>query len=341
MRNKALTILVTGGAGYIGSHVCVELILAGFKVVVVDNLSNSSIEAIARIKTITKKSIDFYKVDINSSTELDKIFNNHKVDAVIHLAGLKSVSESNSLAIDYYQTNVSGAISLCKSMQKYDCSVLVFSSSATVYAPSGDLPIKENYPLLPSSPYGRTKLTVESFLNDIYLSGAIESIGVLRYFNPVGAHTSGLIGEDPKGIPSNLMPYISQVAIGNLDKLYIYGSDYNTHDGTGVRDYIHVVDLARGHVSALKYFLFNKKMKIINLGTGKGNSVLELISSFEKSTDQKIPYMYTGRRDGDIDAFYADNLLAKKLLKWSPVKSLDQMCRDSWNWQSKNPNGYL
>lgn len=341
MNAKASTILVTGGAGYIGSHVCVELISAGYKVVVADNLCNSSIEAIEKVKKITKKSLDFYKVDVNSQYKLNKIFQNHNIDAVIHLAGLKSVSESNSLSISYYQANLSGSISLCRSMKKFGCKIIVFSSSATVYAPSKKLPLNENSPLLPSSPYGRTKLAVEAFLKDLYLCGDMQSIGVLRYFNPVGAHHSGLIGEDPNGTPNNLMPYISQVAIGKLDKLFIYGSDYNTHDGTGIRDYIHVVDLALGHVSALKYFLKNEKFQILNLGTGKGCSVLEMISAFERATNQKIPYEFSKRRAGDIDAFYADIKLANQILNWSAKYDLDRMCSDSWNWQQKNPSGYI
>lgn len=334
------TILVTGGAGYIGSHICVELLISGFKVVVVDNLSNSSIESIERVKKITKSSVVFYQFDINSEAELDDVFIKHKIDAVIHLAGLKSVSESVSKAIQYYQNNISGTISLCNTMNKFGCKDLIFSSSATVYAPSSNLPLKEDFPLLPTSPYGRSKLVVESFLSDLHFSDEKWSIGVLRYFNPVGAHKSGLIGEDPRDIPNNLMPYILQVAIGKLEKLYIYGSDYDTHDGTGVRDYIHVVDLAKGHVSALNYLLKNKKMIIVNLGTGKGYSVLDMVRSFEKATNKKISYEFVERRSGDIDSSYADSNLAKLFFEWSVEYNLDDMCRDAWNWQVNNPHGY-
>lgn len=297
-------ILVTGGAGYIGSHTCVELLQNGYKVVVIDNLSNSSIESLRRVKKITNKNIVFYEFDMNNQSSLEKVFIDNKIDAVIHFAGLKAVSESISHPIEYYKTNVLGTIILCDVMRKFNCKKIVFSSSATVYGSPDALPIKEDSRLSAINPYGKSKLIIEEFLDDVYKSDNEWDVVILRYFNPVGAHKSGLIGEDPHGIPNNLMPYISQVAIGKRTKLNIYGGDYDTIDGTGVRDYIHVVDLAKGHVAALRIMTKMNYVLKANLGTGRGYSVLEMVESFKEVSGKDIPYVVVGRRSGDISECY-------------------------------------
>lgn len=335
-----MKILVTGGAGYIGSHTCVELIESGYEVIVVDNLSNSSIESIKRVEQITKNVIPFYKIDVNNKLELIKIFEKYKIDGVIHFAGLKAIGESVENPIQYYNNNVCGTLVLIDVMKKFNCKTLIFSSSATVYGNSVTVPIKENFPLFATNPYARSKIILENFLKDIFIADDKYKIGVLRYFNPIGAHESGLIGEDPKDIPNNLIPYISQVAIGKLKKLKIFGSDYNTKDGTGVRDYIHVVDLAKGHVKALEVLFEKSQLITINLGTGKGYSVLEIIKAFEKASGRTIPYQIVERRSGDVDTCYADTSYASKKLNWKACYGLDEMCRDTWNWQLLNPRGY-
>jgi UDP-glucose 4-epimerase len=335
-----MKILVTGGAGYIGSHTCMELIKVGFEVVIVDNLCNSSKESIKRIEELCNCKISFYQFDVRDQKAIRSIFNEHFFDAVIHFAGLKAVASSVSMPIEYYNVNFVGTLTITKIMQEFNCRNLVFSSSATVYGKPNKLPIKENFTLSASNPYGRSKLMVEDFLRDVYFSDKSWNITLLRYFNPVGAHKSGMIGEDPNDIPNNLMPFISQVAIGKLKKLKVFGGDYDTIDGTGVRDYIHVVDLAKGHVKALQYIKNKPELKTVNLGTGKGYSVLEVIKAFEKASSTKVPYEVVARRDGDVDSLYADNEYALKILDWSPKYNLNQMCEDVWRWQTSNPNGY-
>ena len=335
-----MKILVTGGTGYIGSHTCVELIESGYEVIVVDNLSNSSIESLKRVEKITKNIIPFFKIDVNNKSELTKIFENYKIDGVIHFAGLKAVGKSVENPIQYYDNNVCGTIALIDVMKKFNCKTFVFSSSATVYGNPDTVPIKESFPLFATNPYASSKIVLENFLKDIFIADNEYKIGVLRYFNPIGANKSGLIGENPKDIPNNLIPYISQVAIGKLKKLNIFGSDYNTHDGTGVRDYIHVVDLAKGHVKALKVLFEKSQLLTVNLGTGKGYSVFEIVKAFEKASGKIIPYQIVGRRSGDVDACYADISYASKKLDWKAQYGLDDMCKDSWNWQLLNPRGY-
>nr|WP_300003422.1 UDP-glucose 4-epimerase GalE [Tissierella sp.] len=334
-----MSILVTGGAGYIGSHICVELLNEGYEVVIADNLSNSSIEVLERIKELGKKEVQFYKIDLLDREELDKIFLENSIEGVIHLAGYKSVNESISNPIDYYENNVSGALSLFKIMEKYKVKLLVVSSSATVYGTDNISPVTEEMYLEPINPYGRTKLMLENIAMDLYNSSKDWSISILRYFNPIGAHTSGRIGEDPKNIPNNLMPYITQVAIGKLERLSIYGDDYNTHDGTGVRDYIHVVDLAKAHVKALEKLFKNSGIGVYNIGTGKGYSVLDVVNSFEEASGIKIPYKIVDRRFGDIDISFANADKANRELGWKAEKDISQMCRDSWRWQEMNPQG--
>jgi UDP-glucose 4-epimerase len=335
-----MCILVTGGAGYIGSHTCVELLNADYDIVIVDNLSNSKPEALKRVKEITGKDYKFYEVDILDKEELEKVFSENDIKAVIHFAGLKAVGESVEIPLKYYHNNITGTLVLCEIMKKYDVKKMVFSSSATVYGNPKSVPITEDSPLGATNPYGRTKLMIEEILRDVYISDKDWSIALLRYFNPIGAHESGRIGEDPNGIPNNLMPYITQVAVGKREKLNVFGNDYDTHDGTGVRDYIHVVDLAKGHLKALEKIMTTKGIDAYNLGTGVGYSVLDVVKTFEKATGEKVPYVITDRRPGDIDKCYADPTKAYKELGWKAEKNLEDMCRDSWNWQKNNPNGY-
>lgn len=333
-------ILVTGGAGYIGSHTVVELLNAGYQVVVVDNLCNSHPEVFNRIEKISGKRPLFYQLDIRDKVELGKVFAKHDFSAVIHFAALKAVGESVREPFNYYDNNVGGSLALFEVMAQYQVKTIVFSSSATVYGDPHTTPIKEDFPLTATNPYGWTKLMMEQILRDIYGADKSWSVGLLRYFNPVGAHPSGLIGEDPNGIPNNLMPYITQVAVGRLKELNVFGNDYPTIDGTGVRDYIHVVDLAQGHLRALEYLAKHNELLTVNLGTGQGCSVLEVVEAFAKAANRQIPYKIQPRRAGDVAKCYADPALANQLLNWYTVYSLDDMCRDSWNWQSRNPLGY-
>ena len=333
-------ILVTGGAGYIGSHTCIELIKAGYEVVVVDNLCNSSLESLIRVAKISNSKIPFHKVDVRDKTALALVFEQHSIDGVIHFAGLKAVGESVERPIEYYDTNVGGTFILAEVMREFSCKTLVFSSSATVYGDPHTVPIKEDFPLSATNPYGRTKLMIEEFLQDVFVADDSWHIAILRYFNPIGAHKSGLIGEDPNDIPNNLAPCISQVAIGKLEKLSVFGGDYNTPDGTGVRDYIHVVDLANGHVKALQALEENPQVLIVNLGTGKGYSVFDMVKAFEKASGKKVPYQIVGRRLGDIATCYTNTDHALESLGWKAELGLDEMCEDTWRWQSMNPNGY-
>lgn len=332
-------ILVTGGAGYIGTHTCIELVEAGYDIVVVDNLCNSSKEALKRVESLVGALIPFYQVDVRDRAELTKVFERHKFDGVIHFAGLKAVGESVNMPIEYYHANVGGTFILAEVMRDFSCKTFVFSSSATVYGNPKTVPIKEDFPLSATNPYGRSKLMIEEFLQDVFVADDTWNIILLRYFNPVGAHKSGRIGEDPNGVPNNLIPYISQVAVGKLDKLNIFGGDYDTPDGTGVRDYIHVVDLAKGHVKALQV-LDKPQVLIVNLGTGKGYSVLDMVRAFEKASSKTVPYQIVDRRAGDIATCYADPSLAKEKLNWQAERELDEMCKDTWRWQSQNPNGF-
>jgi len=333
-------ILVTGGAGYIGSHTCLELLEAGYRVSVVDNLSNSKIESLNRVKQISGKSVEFFLVDINDKVQLRHIFEQQKPDGVIHFAGLKAVGESVEIPLDYYHNNISGTITLLQIMQEYQVKHFVFSSSATVYGDPHTLPITEDFPLSVSNPYGRSKLIVEDICRDLLVADSSWNIALLRYFNPVGAHHSGLIGEDPNGIPNNLVPYISQTAIGKREILSVFGGDYATPDGTGVRDYIHVVDLAAGHIQALKKLDENPGCVTYNLGTGQGYSVLEMIDAFSRACGHAIPYQIVERRPGDIAACYADPSLAGKELNWRALRGLQEMIEDTWRWQSQNPDGF-
>lgn len=331
-----MPVLVTGGMGFIGSHTCVELINHNFEVIILDNLKNSRIDILDRIEKITGKRPVFYKVDLLNKNDIEKIFYNHKIESVIHLAGLKSVSESFHFPLQYYQNNVIGTLNLCEVMSKYQVKKLVFSSSATVYGNKNISPLKENMHLEPTNPYGNTKLIVEKFLGDLVESDSDWSIAVLRYFNPVGAHESGMIGEKPTGTPANLMPYITQVAAGKRKELKVYGNDYDTHDGTGIRDYIHIMDVAVGHLKALEMIQVTKGVKVYNLGTGKGYSVLDVIKTFEETTGQKVRYSFSGRRKGDIAVCYADVTKARNELGWEAKRSLTEMCRDAWNWELKS-----
>ncbi|MBN2017060.1 MAG: UDP-glucose 4-epimerase GalE [Candidatus Cloacimonetes bacterium] len=335
-----MKVLVTGGAGYIGSHTCVELLNAGHEIVVIDNLSNSKMEALDRVKEITGKDLIFYKIDILDKEGLREIFSQHDFDVVIHFAGLKAVGESVEKPLMYYHNNVNGSVSLFEVMREYNVKNIVFSSSATVYGDPHTVPIKEDFPLHPANPYGRTKLIIEWILKDIYASDNSWNIVLLRYFNPVGAHDSGKIGEDPSGIPNNLLPFISQVAVGKLQELAVFGDDYPTDDGTGVRDYIHVVDLAIGHIKALKKIKQKSGLTIYNLGTGRGYSVLEIVRAFENASGKDIPYKIVERRPGDIAVCFADPTRAKKELGWIAEKGILDMCADSWRWQSNNPEGF-
>ncbi|HOG76031.1 MAG TPA: UDP-glucose 4-epimerase GalE [Candidatus Marinimicrobia bacterium] len=335
-----MKILLTGGAGYIGSHTLVELLNQNHEITVIDNLSNSKIESIKRVKTITGKELIFNKIDLCNIIELEKVFSSNQFEAVIHFAGLKAVGESVQKPLLYYYNNITGTINLCQMMIKYDVKNIVFSSSATVYGNPTSVPITEDFPIKPANPYGNTKYIIETILKDIQIANPDWNVIILRYFNPVGAHESGLIGEDPNGIPNNLMPYISQVAVGRLPYLKVYGNDYPTKDGTGIRDYIHVVDLAQGHLKALDKLSTKPGYCIYNLGTGQGYSVLDVITTFEKWSQRKIPYKIVGRRPGDIAECYADPSKANRELAWKAERNLDDMCRDTWNWQKKNPNGY-
>ena len=335
-----MSVLVTGGAGYIGSHTCVEMLDAGYDVVVVDNLDNSSKESLNRVEKITGKKVKFYENDVRDKKGLRKIFSENKIEAVIHFAGLKAVGESVKKPMMYYSNNIDSTLVLIDVMNEFGVKKIVFSSSATVYGVAKEMPLKEGMPTGAINPYGRTKLFIEEILRDLYVSDNEWSIALLRYFNPIGAHKSGIIGEDPKGIPNNLMPYIAQVAVGKLEKLHVFGNDYKTVDGTGVRDYIHVVDLAKGHVKAVGYVLENKGCEAINLGTGNGTSVLELRDAFVKASGVDIPYVIDPRRPGDPDEVYADANKAKELLGWTAELGVDEMCEDTWRWQSRNPNGY-
>ena len=335
-----MKILVTGGVGYIGSHTCIELIESGYEVVVLDNLCNSSLESLKRVEEITRSSIPFYQADVCDKVALTQVFEQHSIDGVIHFAGLKAVGESVENPIEYYNTNVGGTFILSEVMRDFNCKTFVFSSSATVYGNPHTVPIKEDFPLSVTNPYGRSKLMIEEFLQDVFTTLSTWHIALLRYFNPIGAHKSGLIGEHPNGIPNNLLPYISQVAIGKLDKLNIFGGDYDTPDGTGVRDYIHVVDLAKGHIQALRALMDKPQVITVNLGTGNGYSVLELVKAFEKASGKIVPYQIVDRRAGDIATCYADPSYAVTKLNWKTECGLDEMCQDTWRWQSKNPNGY-
>lgn len=339
-----MKILVTGGAGYIGSHTCVSLLEAGYEVVVADNLVNSKKEALDRVEEITGKSLTFYEVDVCDRDAMETLFSKETIGAVIHFAGLKAVGESVRVPLRYYENNLISTLVLLETMQRHGVKNLVFSSSATVYGNPATVPITEDFPLSVTNPYGATKLMIETMLKDMAKADPEFNPILLRYFNPVGAHESGKIGEDPNGIPNNLVPYITQVAIGKLEKLRVFGDDYPTHDGTGVRDYIHVVDLAGGHVAALKLFGEDGKancgLRIYNLGTGVGYSVLDMVKAFGKAVGRPIPYEIAPRRPGDVPALYADCTKAKEELHWEAKKTLDDMCADSWRWQSQNPNGY-
>ena len=334
------TILVTGGAGFIGSHTCVELINAGYQVVVVDDLSNSSEEALRRVGQITGITPRFYQASILDREAMDRIFEENQIDSVIHFAGFKAVGESVQKPWEYYWNNLVGSLVLTDVMRKHGCKSLVFSSSATVYGDT-DLPLTEECPKgNPTNPYGQTKTMLEQIFTDLYVGDNEWNVVLLRYFNPIGAHPRGLIGEDPKGIPNNLVPYIAQVACGKLERLGVFGDDYDTPDGTGVRDYIHVVDLATGHVSALQWMKGRTGVEIFNLGTGKGASVLEVLHAFERACGHKIPYQIMPRRAGDLPTVVAVPDKAREVLGWTAKYDIDDMCRDSWNWQSKNPDGY-
>lgn len=338
MQNKI--VLVTGGLGYIGSHTVVELLNVGYEVVVIDNLSNSKTNVLNRVEQICSKRPEFYRLDILDKEALREVFAKYKFDAVIHFAALKAVGESVTQPYQYYQNNVSGSLNLFNVMDEFKVKTIVFSSSATVYGEPHTTPITEDFPLTANNPYGWTKLMTEQILKDIYHADQSWSIGVLRYFNPVGAHKSGLIGEDPNGIPNNLMPYISQVAVGKLKCLRVFGNDYPTHDGTGVRDYIHVVDLAHGHLKALEYLFSHNELLTVNLGTGVGYSVLDVVKAFSQACSHPINYIIEPRRAGDVAKCFADPGKANALLNWNTRYNLADMCQDSWNWQKNNPHGY-
>ena len=338
-----MSILITGGAGYIGSHTLIELHKAGYDFIVYDNLSNSSKESLNRVSKIINQDIKFEEGDIRDKNSLEQVFKKYKIDSVIHFAGLKAVGESVEQPLKYYDNNINGTLVLLEVMKGFDCKKIVFSSSATVYGDPVSTPIKEDFPTgATTNPYGRTKYFIEEMLKDLYISDNSFQIVILRYFNPVGAHESGTIGEDPNGIPNNLMPFISQTAVGKREYLSVFGGDYDTSDGTGVRDYIHVVDLAFGHVKAIDYLNSKNQINplIVNLGTGKGYSVLEMIKAFEKASGKKVPYKIVDRRAGDIASCFADPSYAKEVLNWEASKTIEDMCKDSWNWQKNNPNGY-
>jgi len=335
-----MTILVTGGAGYIGSHTCLELLASGYDVVVVDNLCNSSKEGLRRVEEITGKQVTFYEMDLRDTDGLHEIFLEHAIESVIHFAGLKAVGESVRMPLHYYSNNIAATLGLCQVMEEFGVKNIVFSSSATVYGDPATVPITEDFPLSATNPYGNSKLFIEQILQDLHTADSSWNVGLLRYFNPVGAHVSGRIGEDPNDIPNNLMPYVAQVAVGRLPELSVFGNDYPTPDGTGVRDYIHVVDLAKGHIKAIEKLKTNPGVVIYNLGTGKGYSVLDMVRAFEKASGRKVPYRITARRPGDIAVCYADPSKAWKELGWQAEKGIEEMCEDAWRWQSTNPNGY-
>ena len=335
-----MSILVTGGAGFIGSHTVVELLAAGKEVVIADNFINSKPVVLDRIRQISGKDFKFYNVDLCDKTALEVVFASEKIDSAIHFAGLKAVGESVSIPLRYYQNNLISTLNLCELMAKYNCKNIVFSSSATVYGKPASVPIKEDFPNSATNPYGETKLMIEHILKDLYRADSEWNTAILRYFNPIGAHESGLIGEDPSGIPNNLMPYITQVSIGKRECLSVYGNDYATHDGTGVRDYIHVVDLAKAHLAALNWLDNKPGLDVFNIGTGHGYSVLDIVKAYEKATGKKINYKIAPRRPGDIDECYADPTKAREVLGWEAKLGIDEMCRDAANWQEKNPNGY-
>ena len=335
-----MRILVTGGAGYIGSHTCVELLNAGYDVTVVDNLANSKLEAIHRVEELAGRKVDFHMVDLLDRDGLTAAFDAAPIDAVIHFAGLKAVGESVAQPLRYYHNNITGTLILLEVMGAHNVKDIVFSSSATVYGDPARVPITEDMPLHATNPYGQTKLMIEQILRDLWVADHTWNIALLRYFNPVGAHPSGRIGEDPSGIPNNLMPFIAKVAVGQLPELRVFGNDYPTPDGTGVRDYIHVVDVAIGHVKALDRLAAGPGVLTLNLGTGRGHSVLEMIAAFEKASGRPIPYRIVERRPGDVAAVYADPALANRELRWSAARGVDEMCADTWRWQSNNPQGY-
>ena len=336
-----MNVLVTGGAGYIGSHTCVELLERGYGVIVADNLVNSSAKSLERVQQITGKSLDFYEIDVRDRAALDRIFEKHDINCAIHFAGLKAVGESVAMPLKYYDNNLNSTITLCRAMKDHGVKNIVFSSSATVYSGDNEMPLKESSRTgMCTNPYGWTKYMSEQILRDTAFADEEWSIALLRYFNPIGAHKSGLIGEDPRGIPNNLMPFISQVAVGRRDHLNVFGNDYDTHDGTGVRDYIHVVDLARGHVCAIEYMQKHKGENVFNLGTGMGYSVLDMVKAFERVTGIKIPYEIVARRPGDLATVYSSPDKSAELLGWKAQYNLDDMCRDTWAWQSKNPMGF-
>lgn len=335
-----MRILVTGGAGYIGSHTCLTLLEQGYEVCVVDNLSNSKETPLKRVQELTGRQLSFYRVDLADKERLREVFEAHSFDGVIHFAGLKAVGESTRKPLAYYRNNICGSLALLELMQAYGVHPIVFSSSATVYGEPESVPIRETAAVGPSNPYGQTKLMIEHILKDLYQSDGDFHIAILRYFNPVGAHPSGRIGEDPNDIPNNLMPFISQVAVGRQEKLSVFGSDYPTPDGTGVRDYIHVMDLAAGHGCALERLRENPGLVTYNLGTGRGYSVLEMIAAFEKASGRDIPYQVVGRREGDIAVCYADPSLAEHELGWRAERGIEEMCADAWRWQAANPDGY-
>lgn len=336
-----MAVLVCGGAGYIGSHTCVELLNAGYDIVVADNFSNSSMESLNRVKQITGKDFQFVEMDLCDEEAVDKLFAEHKeIDSLIHFAGYKAVGESVAKPLMYYQNNLTSTFALLNACIKYGVTDFVFSSSATVYGKPKSLPIREDFPLSTTNPYGTTKLMIEQILTDVQKAHPELNVAILRYFNPIGAHESGLIGEDPNGIPNNLVPYIAQVAVGRLKHVSVYGNDYDTPDGTGVRDYIHVVDLAKGHLAAIKKLTSKCGMFICNLGTGIGYSVLDVINAYSKACGKEIPYVISDRRPGDIAACYADPEKALKELGWKAELGIEKMCLDSWNWQKNNPNGY-
>lgn len=337
-----MSILVTGGAGYIGSHTCVELLNAGYEITVVDNLYNSSPKSLDRVKELTGKDFNFYECDIRDTDGMDKIFKENKIDAVIHFAGLKAVGESCEKPLEYYDNNIGGTLKLCEVMRNNNCKNIVFSSSATVYGMNNISPLKETMKTGgTTNPYGTTKYMIEIILEDLCKADSEWNVTLLRYFNPIGAHKSGRIGENPNGIPNNLMPYITQVAIGKREFLSVYGDDYDTHDGTGVRDYIHVVDLAEGHVKAVDNILEGGKgVQVFNLGTGVGYSVLDIVKAFNKAYGKELPYKIAPRRAGDIATCYSDPTKAKEVLGWTAKRGIEEMCEDSWRWQSNNPNGF-